>query len=73
MPGAETDGALGEPRGVIKDGALYPVDPTRGGFCFPVVVVGKTPVAALEFVGVPVARGAAQGLFFNKADRKSVV
>ena len=65
--GAEANGALGEPRAVIKNGALHPVDTARCGFFDAVIVVGEAAVIALEFVGVPVAGRAAQALPFDKA------
>ena len=65
--GAEAYGAFGEARLVVEDGALYPVDPARGGFTGAVVVVAETVIATLELVGVPVAGSAAQGLVFDKA------
>jgi len=65
--GAETDGAFGEARGVVEDGALHPVDPARGGLTGTVVVVAEAVIATAKLVGVPVAGSAAQGLVFDKA------
>ena len=64
--GAEANGALGEPRAVIQNGALHPVDTARRGFFDAVVVVRETAFVALEFVGIPVAGGAAQALTFDE-------
>ncbi|MNO91670.1 hypothetical protein D3C76_832220 [compost metagenome] len=64
---AEANGAFGEARVVLEDGALDPVDPAIGRGRNAVFLVGELGAALQLFVGVPVARGAGDRLAFDKA------
>ncbi|MNN07632.1 hypothetical protein D3C81_1204610 [compost metagenome] len=72
--GAHANGALGEARGVVDDGALNPVDTTRGlcsyrwrGVFVAVFHVAEAVVTTTQFIGVPVTGCAAQALSIDKA------
>ena len=65
--GTETDRALSKSRAVIKDGALHPVDTAWRCFLDAMILVGKAVFVALEFIGIPVSRTAAQRLVFYEA------
>ncbi|MNF73006.1 hypothetical protein D3C84_549980 [compost metagenome] len=64
---AETDGALGEARVVLDDGALYPVDAAVRVGQYTVLVVLEMGTTFQLFVGVPVTCGPADRLAFDKA------